>query len=405
MQRLLQSLGFSPLPRHGRLLAAEFDFRHACTLLELNERLVAGAGSSPSAQALLRSELLLKWAERPLSELIPFANDSMTIQLSEMFQHLHDLDAGDTAAPAALPAAIAPGAVAAFAPSIGPSSHTNPLPTLAFRMRAAYEDAARAAEVDVRRQLQERLGFGLWLGPSQAATGPHAAGVYLRGRAGPGACVALFPGAVYSGEMLQAPGDCGHLGDARVPRALVPRLDEALLDTHAPTPSQRANPYALAQHVRHPPPAVAPNVMRLQVDFVDGQAGAGSGGGSLLPLPPHLRPYIPNAWGSPTGTGQGLYSSLEQNIHMKGIALIATRQLWNEELYLDHTLNPHAKEARCLPPWAEEAWEARRDLRRLAGRVSRETEEGVQRYFAAQVQEARAVLQSGAGRGEERRLE
>lgn len=176
MQRLLQSLGFSPLPRHGRLLAAEFDFRHACTLLELNERLVAGAGSSPSAQALLRSELLLKWAERPLSELIPFANDSMTIQLSEMFQHLHDLDAGDTAAPAALPAAIAPGAVAAFAPSIGPSSHTNPLPTLAFRMRAAYEDAARAAEVDVRRQLQERLGFGLWLGPSQAATGPHAAG-------------------------------------------------------------------------------------------------------------------------------------------------------------------------------------------------------------------------------------
>jgi hypothetical protein len=60
-------------------------------------------------------------------------------------------------------------------------------------------------------------------------------------------------------------------------------------------------------------------------------------------------------------------------------------------------------EARCLPPWAEEAWEARRDLRRLAGRVSRETEEGVQRYFAAQVQEARAVLQS-AGRGEERRL-
>jgi hypothetical protein len=403
MLRALQALGLSPLPRHGRLLAAEFDFRHACTLLELHERLVAcGGGLAPPSQAVLRAELLVKWSERPLSELIPFANDSMTIQLSEMFQHLHDLDAGDSAVPLAVAPALPPASTAAFAPSIGPSTHTNPLPTLAFRMRAAYEDASRASEQGVRRQLQERLGFALWTGPSQAATGPHAAGVYLRGRAAPGACVALYPGAVYSGEMLQAPGDAGHLGDPRVPRALIPRLDEALLDAHAPTPTQRVNPYALAQHVRHPPPAVAPNVMRVQVDFVDGEAGAGSGGGALLPFPPHLRPYIPNAWGSLTGTGQGLYSSLEQNIHMKGVALIAVRELWSEELFVDHTLNPHALAAQCVPPWAQEAWEARRELRRLSGRVSRETEEGVQAFFAAQVAEARervreAQLEAGEG--------
>jgi hypothetical protein len=410
MNRILQLLGRSPLPRHGRLLAAEFDFRHACALLELNERLVACAAAAPlppRARALLRAELLVKWSQRPLSELIPFANDSLTIQLSEVFQHLHDVDAGDSALPAALGARAPPASTAAFAPSIGPSSHTNPLPTLAFSMRAAYEDAGREADAGVRRALQQRVGYALWTGPSQAATGAHAAGVYLRGRAGAGAAVALFPGAVYSGEMLQAPGDCGHLGDARVPRVLVPRLDEALLDTHAPTPSQRANPYALAHHVRHPPPGVAPNCMRLQVDFVDGEAGAGAGGGALLPFPPHLRPYIPNAWGSDTGTGQGLYSSLEQNIHMKGVALVATRELWDEELFVDHTLNPHALAGGCVPPWALGAWEARRELRRLAGRVSRETEEGVQDYFAGQVAEARAQLEAapaeaagGAGQGQ-----
>jgi hypothetical protein len=409
MRHVLGLFGVSPLPRYGRLLAAEVDFRHAATLLELHERQLAG-DLPRDALPLTRAELFVKWSQRPLGELIPFANDSLTIQLSEMFQHLHDLDAGDTPLPAVAPPPLPAASTAAFAPSIGPSSHTNPLPTLAFRMRAAYEDATRAGEQRFRRQLQERLGFALWLGPSQAATGPHAAGVYLRGRARPGACVALFPGAVYSGEMLQAPGDCGHLGNPAVPRHLVPRLDEALVDTHAPLPTQRSNPYALAHHARHPPRGVVPNCMRLQVDFVDGEAGAGGAAGGLLPFPPHLRPYIPNAWGSASlGTGQGLYSSLEQNIHMKGVALIATREVWDEELFLDHTLNPHARDAQCIPDWASEAWEARRDLRRLAGRVSRDTERGVMQVFAQEVEGARewlakAGLGEGEGRGQQQRL-
>jgi len=131
--------------------------------------------------------------------------------------------------------------------------------------------------------------------------------------------------------------------------------------------------------------------MHLQVDFVDGEAGAG-GGSSLLPFPPHLRDYIPNVWGSDTTTGQGLYGSLEQNIWAKGVALIATREIWNEEVFLDHTLNPFAKSARLIPAWAEDTWLARKELRRLSGRVSRETEEGVLRHFSAEVEEARNFL-------------
>jgi hypothetical protein len=50
--------------------------------------------------------------------------------------------------------------------------------------------------------------------------------------------------------------------------------------------------------------------------------------------------------------GGALYSALEQNIFVKGSLLIATRDLWDEELFVDHTLNPFADDAGWVPPWA-----------------------------------------------------
>jgi hypothetical protein len=383
LRQLLSRFGVQPLPRHGRKLAAELAFRHGCALLELNERLVAG-DVLPADAAAARAALLREWAPSPLPRLIHFANDSLTLQLAEMFQHLHDLDAGDAAAPPAAPAAPALAATAAGAPSIGPSTHTNPAPTLAFQVRAALAEAGAAAEAEARRQLQARLGFALWLGPSQAPTGPHEAGVYLRGRAAPGAVVALFPGAVFSEEMLRKGVDAGHLGDPRVPRALVPRLDGAVLDVFAPCGG--ANPFARAHHARHPPLGVAPNVMRLQVDFLRAEGGAGATGSPLLPLPAHLRGYIPNAWGTEVSVGQSLYGALEEHVFMKGSVLIATRPLWDEELFVDHTLNPFAASAGLVPPWARALWERNREARRLAGRVSRGAEADAIGAFAAEVE-------------------
>jgi len=385
LRGLLSRLGLHSLPRHGRKLAAESAFRHGCALLDLNERLVAG-DVAPAGAAALRAALLREWAPSPLPPLIHFANDSMTLQLAEMFQHLHDLDAGDAAAPALAPRALAVAATAAGAPAAGPSTHTNPAPTLAFVARAALAEARAAAEAETRRQLQARLGFALWLGPSQAATGPHGAGVYLRGRAAPGAVVALFPGAVFSEEMLRKGVDAGHLGDPRVPRALVPRLDGAVLDVFAPCAAAAGNPFAQAHHVRHPPQGVAPNVMRLQVDFLRDDGGAGATGSPLLPLPAHLRGYVPNAWGTEVSVGQSLYGALEEHMFMKGVALIATRPLWDEELFVDHTLNPFAAAAALVPPWAAQQWERNREARRLAGRVSRDAEGAAIAAFAAEVE-------------------
>jgi hypothetical protein len=259
-------------------------------------------------------------------------------------------------------------------------------------VRRELEGAARDAAARLRLQLQARLGFALWVGPSQAPTGPYEAGVYLRGRAAPGAIVALFPGAVYNSEMLHKAVDCGHLANPDMPRTLVPRFDESVIDCFAELagsgagggaggseepPRPRDNAFALAHHVRHPPPLVAPNVMRLQVDFVDeaaadegaggGGGGAGGGAGRLMPFPLHLRPYIPNAWGSDIAAGQALYGMLEQHVVAKGAVLVALRPLRDEELFVDQTLNAFARQARLVPPWAEAQWAARRDLRRLSG--------------------------------------
>jgi hypothetical protein len=46
-----------------------------------------------------------------------------------------------------------------------------------------------------------RLGFSLWIGPSQAPTPHHKAGLYLRGAALPGTVVGLYPGAAFSIDM------------------------------------------------------------------------------------------------------------------------------------------------------------------------------------------------------------
>jgi hypothetical protein len=84
--------------------------------------------------------------------------------------------------------------------------------------------------------------------------------------------------------------------------------------------------------------------------------------------------------------GQSLYGALEEHMFMKGVALIATRPLWDEELFVDHTLNPFAAAAALVPPWAAQQWERNREARRLAGRVSRDAEGAAIAAFAAEVE-------------------
>lgn len=330
-------------------MQAEIDFAAICPLLELHEHLTGlGAGASHDTEALTQQFLQMeaRWKSSQLPSLISFANDSMTIQLSEMFQHLADIDGGDLLVPASAPPLLPAHAraSAAFQPSIGPSSHSNPAPTLNFQMRTTYEHAVSQASIQLRQQLAARLGYALWLGPSQAPTPLERAGVYLKGRALPGTVVGLYPGAAFNSEMLQKAVDQGHLGNARVPRTLIPRFDECVIDVHA-AHAPKMNPYAIAHHVRHPPPSIHPNVVRIQFDFVADCNTPDAG----IPFPAHLRDYIPNVWGADVSVGQELYGMLEQHIWAKGSVLVALRPLWDEELFADHLL-PDSP-SRPLPPW------------------------------------------------------
>jgi hypothetical protein len=103
---------------------------------------------------------------------------------------------------------------------------------------------------------------------------------------------------------------------------------------------------------------------RIQFDFV----AEADGSSSLMPFPPHLRSYIPNTWGSGTTLGQTLYGALEQAIYAKGVVCIALRPIWNEELFVDHGLNPYSRKP--LPPWYKQLDEAasRRIWRGIAAR-------------------------------------
>lgn len=417
LQRILSYLrpatGFSRVP-HSKLLGAQQDFHLACSLLELNELIVAGA--DPDSLPATFSSLRQKWGKEDLPRLIPFANNSMTIQLSEMFQHLHDIDNGDLlpsgseeggkgrslhpsrrqmkSTPSAANATTAEMATL----TISPSSFMTKFPSQKLINKLNALDSELSAAERVRLQLQLRHGFALWLGPSQAAHGRYEAGVYLRGKCAPGSVVAVYPGAVYSSEMTQRAIDYGHLGNPRVLRSIVPRFDDTIIDCFAEytgdenvpgkdSPGEESsrgntsknslshplkNAYALAQHVRHPPEGVSANVMRIQVDYVDNLASetTSPSGDTTLAFPPHLRSYIPSWWGAKTSAGQALYGSLEQHVICKGSVLIALRPLFDEEIFLDHTLNPFAKQAEMIPPWALKDWEERGTLRRLSGTIS-----------------------------------
>lgn len=105
------------------------------------------------------------------------------------------------------------------------------------------------------------------------------------------------------------------------------------------------NPFAIGQHVRHPPQEITPNLMRIQYDFMVDEDESSL---PLLPFPKHLRRYVPNQWGSEVSMGQSFAGSLvDQGIFMKGSALITTREVADEELFVDHQLNPMGK----LPSW------------------------------------------------------
>lgn len=64
-------------------------------------------------------------------------------------------------------------------------------------------------------------------------------------------------------------------------------------------------------------------------------------------FPKNLRKYLPTAFGVGSNLGQSLANMFEQNLITKLVVLIAAREIVDEELFVDHRLNPYAP----YPTW------------------------------------------------------
>lgn len=56
----------------------------------------------------------------------------------------------------------------------------------------------------------------------------------------------LFPGAVYNSEMRQKAVDFGHFGNPKVPRVIIPRYDDTIVDVHGSRKQSFVNIYLCA---------------------------------------------------------------------------------------------------------------------------------------------------------------
>ena len=91
------------------------------------------------------------------------------------------------------------------------------------------------------------------------------------------------------------------------------------------------HPYALAQRVNHPPAGVAPNVLGLAFDY------CGSGH-ATMPFPKHLCSLVPNEYARKPSLL--VEKSRRPDVLVPGLVLVATREVEDEELWLNYRLNP-----------------------------------------------------------------
>ena len=253
--------------------------------------------------------------------------------------------------------------------------HERPPPQPPESSNSLIDEVARA-QLEVERAAEmaaaqrRAWGFELRVAPSSAGSG-SGDGVLLSGSALPGAAVAFYPGVTYEPhDVIALPNGTRFFDDnnwlmARFDRAIVDASPKAL----ALLPGEaRALPLCVAQMVNHPPRDVKPNVVPAPV-YWDRRVPA-----ELIELLPNVSyersSQKQRALLLDTGDGndgprrsrrwdlsdifrhsiaEGMRPAYDEEVGpvLKGIALIATRSLKDEELFLNYRLNPKNKN----PEW------------------------------------------------------
>jgi len=247
-----------------------------------------------------------------------------------------------------------------------------PLPLLAKLPAEAKPDVVVAAE-RLRDKMvaqheeaitdAQKRAFGFSLGVRASGTpGGEGFGVFIGGKAIIGSVLAFYPGvAMTPADLLRVPIGTLQLrfkGNDN----MIQRFDGTLIDASEAAlkllpPLAAGNPLAVAHRVNHPPVGSKPNVFCCPIDFT-------------VPVPAELQPVLPNVRyaaaealliGSSGRRGSRTFADIMRSsladmasaessgsgVPLRGLALVALRELNDEELFLDFRLNPRKK----CPAW------------------------------------------------------
>ncbi|XP_024987349.1 uncharacterized protein LOC112522460 [Cynara cardunculus var. scolymus] len=272
--------------------------------------------------------------------------------------------------------------------------------TASASMDLAIPETKPLTFAELSQRLKELMGYTLELKPSQIPHEQAGRGLFVDGEADVGSVIALYPGVIYSpayyryipgyprvdaqnpylntrydGTVINAqpwgtggearepwgqsrvyqsnPGSQpSETGSDRVWKMLSKPLEGSRLGCNGEV-LERRNPLALGHFANHPTMGMDPNVMVCPYDFPLSEKG--------------MRAYIPNIVFGGTGDvkmkrfgsfwfksgGESSDGQMKGPV-MKSIALVATRSLCNEEVYLNYRLSNSKRRPLWYTPVDEE---------------------------------------------------
>ena len=251
----------------------------------------------------------------------------------------------------------------------------------------------RLSQSQVSEAFQQASGFTLGIAPSSVQHADAGDGLWLQGRARVGQVIGIYPGCAYppsfhrdipgyplvarsnpfllsrfDGIVLDAKpwgrgrggGSCsGNGGDV----SSWPHYDQDTLTPYNAAEAGLArlegrNPLALAHLANHPPAGTSPNVVVAAVDWENstpssslpsmGEAKWEEEGEQIEKGKGVLRAYIPVVQLTSDGKRDGEMLPGEEDA-VPCVALVATREIEDEEVFLNYRLNPNAPGG--VPEW------------------------------------------------------
>lgn len=187
-----------------------------------------------------------------------------------------------------------------------------------FKTRDEFVKASIGWSLEVKKSGIENAGDGL----------------YVDGRVGAGSLIGWFPGDTWLPEHLKKQGSMKQFLDDPKHLTLL-RHDDTLIDSRSYfSKCHETNPYTLAHFANHPEKGVKPNVIHLPIDFPADVEHE------------EVAEFLPNRY--PAGFGPTWLGTPDRSCCGYGIGLIASRDVEDEEVFMNYKFNPDAE---GLPDW------------------------------------------------------